>query len=460
MFSRVLHSLLFAAGLFGTAAWIQHVEPTPFLSWARQKIDHVERLGEGYDTVFLGSSRMNYGLDPARFDARMKELGQPTKSFNLALSGHRQHDVGAVVTWLLAHKPSTLRRVVIELHSFAQLVRAGDWMSDQELEMHTAGEFFGRCRSIVDGPSPWTDKVMQFRFVFAHTLTNVLRVGQAPRILDDWIARSRGEPLPGTFPAQKEGWAAIEDMKLAHMLADHERFVAGKVDVASIVAQRLQDIAPPYLHGGFNFASIRAQAAALRAAGIEPVYVVMPSFSQDNLGRDGASEFAREARVLELDRSELHRPLYETALYYDASHFGTEGSAVFSPYLADLLVECEGQPAGFLPKPRTLPTTPMRLQATRTDGGLALVAESLPFVGQLVVVASTEPADAELNGLRVRVKFPPRWTCELARSQPLQAKGTLQASDLPSDRPVYLQLGVILEGATVALGEQVRVEPR
>jgi hypothetical protein len=460
MFSRVLHSLLFAAGLFGTAAWIQHVEPTPFLSWARHKIEHVERLGEGYDTLFLGSSRMNYGLDPARFDARMKELGRPTKSFNLALSGHRQHDVGAVVTWLLAHKPASLRRVVIELHSFAQLVRAGDWMSDQELEMHTAGEFVGRCHSILLGPSPWTDKVLQFRFVFAHTLTNVLRVGQAPRILDDWIARSRGEGLPLTYPPPHAGWAAVEDLKLPHVLADHERFVSGKVDVAGVVAQRVQDVAPPYLRGGFNFASIRAQAAALRAAGIEPVYVVMPSFSQDNLGRDGAREFAREARVLELDRPDAHRPLYETALYYDSSQFGTAGAAVFSPYLAELLVECEGQPAGFAPKPRTLPTTPMRLQATRTDGGIALVAENLPFVGQLVVVASTEPADAELNGLRVRVKFPPRWTCELARSQLLQAKGMLQASDLPGDQPVFLQLGVIVEGATVALGEQVRVDPR
>lgn len=460
MFSRLLHSLMFTAGLFGTAALVQHVEPTQFLSWARQKVDHVERLGEGYDTVFLGSSRMNYGLDPAQFDARMKALGQPTKSFNLALSGHRQHDVGAVVTWLLAHKPSTLRRVVIELHSFAQLVRAGDWMSDQELEMHTAGEFLGRCRSIVDGPSPWTDKLLQFRFVFAHTLTNVLRVGQAPRILDDWIARSRGEPLPATFPVQNEGWAPIETVKLPHMLADHERFTSGRVGVSSVVSQRLEDVAPPAMRGGFNFASIRAQAAALRAAGIEPVYVVMPSFVLDNLGRDGVSEFAREARVLELDRPGAHRPLYDSSLYYDASHFGTAGAAVFSPYLAELLVECEGQPIGFVPKPRLLPTSPMQLQATRTDGGIELMAANLPFVGQLVVVASTEAADAEVNGLRVRVQFPPRWSCELTRSPDLQAKGLLQASDLPRDQPVFLQLGVIVAGATVALGDQVRVEPR
>lgn len=460
MVSRLLHSLLFACGLFGTAAWLQHAESTQFLSWARQKVDHFERNGEGYDTVIVGSSRMNYGLDPAQFDAHMRELGRPTKSFNLALSGHRQHDVGAVVTWLLAHKPSTLRRVVIELHSFAQLVRAGDWMSDQELEMHTAGEFLPRCRSILLGPSPWSDKLLQFRFVFAHSLTNVLRVGQAPRILDDWLARSRGEPLPGTFPVQHEGWAAIEDVKLPHMIADNERFLGGKVDVAAVVGQRVQEIAPPGLCGGFNFASIRAQAAALRAAGLEPVYVVMPSFVQDNLGRDGVVEFAREARVLELDRPELHRPLFERELFYDASHFNTAGAAVFSRYLAELLVECEGQPPGFTPRPRLLPATPMRLSAVRGELGIECRAENVPFVGQLVVVGATEAVDTEMNGLRVRVRFPPRWSCELVRSSVSAAGGVLPARDLPSDQAIYLQLGAVVAGATMALGELVRVEPR
>lgn len=460
MFTGPLHVLLFLLGLCGTAAWLQWFEPTPFLSWARHKTEHVARSGEGYDTLFLGSSRLNYGLDPRLFDARMAELGVPSKSFNLALSGHRQHDVGAVVTWLLANKPAGLRRVVIELHSFAQLVRAGDWMSDQELEMHMAGEFVPRCRSILLGNSPWSDKLLQFRFVFAHSLTNVLRIGQATRILGDWLARSRGMPLPATYPPRDRGWASIEVLDLPHVLADHERFVTGKVDCAAYLAQMVADVCPSFLKGGFNLRSIRAQAEALRAHGIEPIYVVMPSFSMSHYGRDGVGEFAREARVLELDRPERHRPLYDPALYYDASHFHTAGAAVFSSYLADLLVECEGKPVGYVPPARPMPRSPMVLQASRSGSAVVLRAENLPFVGELVVGADVQPVDLEHNGMRLRIGLPPRWSCTLSRKHPLLAEGRLEAPDLPVDAPLHLQLGVLVDGQLSAVGELVTVAPR
>lgn len=460
MLTGPIHVLLFLLGLCGTAAWLQWFEPTPFLSWARHKTEHVARSGEGYDTLFLGSSRFNYGIDPRLFDARMAELGLPSKSFNLALSGHRQHDVGAVVTCLLANKPAGLRRVVIELHSFAQLVRAGDWMSDQELEMHMAGEFVPRCRSILLGNSPWSDKLLQFRFVVAHSLTNGLRIGQATRILGDWLARSRGESLPATYPPRDRGWASIEVLDLPHVLADHERFVTGKVDCAAYLAQMVADVCPPFLKGGFNLRSIRAQAEALRAHGIEPIYVVMPSFSMSHYGRDGVGEFAREARVLELDRPERHRPLYDPSLYYDASHFSTAGAAVFSSYLAELFVECEGKPVGYVPAARLLPRSPMVLQASRSGSAVVLRAENVPFVGELVVGAAVQPVDLERNGMRLRIGLPPRWTCTLSRQNPLLAEGRLEAPDLPVDAPLHLQLGVFFEGQLLAVGELVTVAPR
>lgn len=460
MILRLIHVLLFLLGLGGTAAWLQWFEPTPFLSWARNKTEHVTRAGEDYDTLFLGSSRFNFGLDPRIFDARMAELGVASKSFNLALGGHRQHDIGAVVTWLLANKPAGLRRVVIELHSFAQVVRAGDWMSNQELEMHMASEFVPRCRSILLGTWPWTDKFLQFRFVFAHSLTNVLRIGQATRILGDWLARVRGEPLPATYPPQDRGWAPIEGLNLPSDRGARGQFLSGQADCGAYLAQMVQDVCPPWLKGGFNLRSIRSQAEALRAAGVEPVYVVMPTFNMSHYGRDGVTEFARDARVLELDRPELHRPLYDPSLYFDASHLSTAGTAVFSSYLADLFVECEGKPAGFVPAPRLLPRSPMVLQAVRSGSAIELRAENVPFVGALVVGAGVEEVDHEVNGMRLRVGLPPRWNCTLTRKDPLLAEGRLEAPDMPVDAPLHLQLGVLVEGEVVAVGELVTVAPR
>ncbi|MCU0862279.1 MAG: hypothetical protein MUC36_00680 [Planctomycetes bacterium] len=460
MLSRLLHVPLFLTGLFGTAAWLHWFEPTPFLSWARQKTEHVVRGRADYDTLFLGSSRLNFGLDPIAFDTKLNALGSPSKSFNLALSGHRQHDVSAVVSWLLANKPAGLRRVVIELHSFAQSVRAGDWMSDQELEMHMAGEFLPRCRSILLSTAAWSDKLLQFRFVLAHSSTNVLRIGQATRILDDWLALARGEPLPKTYPPQRRGWSAIEELDLPHVHADHDNFVSGRVDCAGYIGRMVENICPDFLEGGFNLASARAQAAALRAAGIEPTYVVMPSFSMSHFGRDGVNEFAREARVLQLDRPELHRPLYDLSLYFDASHFNTAGAALFSSYLAELIAECEDKPVDYSPKPRILPSSPMALAATLVGDGIELRAENLPFVGDLVVAASTESADQDIDGLRMRVGMPPRWICKLSRKSPLRAEGRIEAPGLSAGATIYLQLSVLVEQVHVAVSDLVTVGPR
>lgn len=458
MASRCLHLIAFLAGLIAMAIWVQRGEPMPFQSWARPKYEHVELRGDGYDTLFLGSSRFYYALDPAVFDARTRALGRPTRSFNLAVSGHRQHDVGAVVDWLLAHKPKTLRRVVIELHSFDLHERAYDWMSDQLLEMHTVRQFLPRCRSVLLSQHSWLEKLRQLWFVCAHTLPNELRCGQGPRILDDRLARERGQPLADR--AWREGWMPIEEEDLPHLRAGREAFLADPAATRNVVALRVQDVAPPFLRGGFNIAAACAQAEALRRAGIEPIYVVMPTFVLDNLGRDGVTEFARGVRVFELDRPQLHRPLYEPELFYDASHFGTAGARVFSAYLAELVLECADRPVDVPPAPRAWPEQPMQLEASWVDGAIACRAENLPFTGSLVVVASTEPTDAIVNGLRVRVPLPPRWSCELARVSLDGAEGRLLVPGAPASAPVFLQLGVLENGAVVALGELVRVEPR
>lgn len=430
----------------------------PFQSWARPKYEHVELRGDGYDTLFLGSSRFYYALDPAVFDARMRLLGQPTRSFNLAVSGHRQHDVGAVVDWLLVHKPASLRRVVIELHSFDLRERAYDWMSDQLLEMHTLGQFLPRCRSVLLSQHSWFEKLRQLWFVCAHTLPNELRCGQGPRILDDRLNRDRGQPLADRV--WREGWMPIEDENLPHLQAGHEEFLADPKALMNLVAIRVQDVAPPFLRGGFNLAAAVAQAEALRRAGIEPIYVVMPTFAFDNLGRDGVIEFARGVRVFELDRPQLHRQLYEPDLFYDASHYGTAGAGVFSAYLAELLHECADRPVDEPPAPRAWPTLPMQLSATWVDGAIECRAENLPFTGTLVVVGSTESTDAIVNGLRVRVPLPPRWSVELSRCSLDGAEGRLVVTGVLASSAVFLQLGVLDDGRLVALSELVRLEPR
>lgn len=55
------------------------------ISVLAQKLDHLRRHAADYDTLFLGSSRVHYGVDPALFDAEMARQGCRARSFNMGV---------------------------------------------------------------------------------------------------------------------------------------------------------------------------------------------------------------------------------------------------------------------------------------------------------------------------------------------------------------------------------------
>jgi hypothetical protein len=457
---RLLHVALFLVGLFGTSVWLCSVDEVPFFSWVRSKLTHVEEHGGDYDTLFLGSSRMQYGVAPKLFDRRMAELGKPWKSFNFALPGLRQHDVDVMVRWLVAHKPSSLRRVVVELHTFHQSVRAGDWLSNQEIDMHQLGQFVPRCRSILTCKSPWNDKLAQFQFVFVHTLVNTLRIGQGQRILDDKLRRAKGQRIADAYDIADAGADFVERLNLPHVLRDHQTFVDQPEIFTKTIQQKIVDVAPQWIRGGFNLPSIRAQAELLRAAGIESFYVVMPTLYMDFPGREGVTEFARDHHVLELDLPHLHRPLYEREQFYDASHLTRAGIAVFSPHLADQLAALDALPPGQRLAPQVLSARPLGLRVERVEGAAMLqcVAENLPFVGKVVVGASLQSGDITLaNGVRLGVAQPPTWSAELVRDGVASATGTLPLGAALPMAPVFVQMTILQDGVTIATSEVLQV---
>jgi hypothetical protein len=462
MANKLVHLVLFLLGLLGTAAGILSVDPLPFWSWARSKLGYLEREIDRYDTIFLGSSRVHYGVNPATFDQRMAELGVPATSYNLALSGQRPHDFDEMVRWLLARRPARLKRVIIELCSWELDYREGDWMGVQEIEMRTAHSFLPRCGSILHGRLGWFTKLSLSWHHVAHTLVNVLRIGQGTRILDDRFARWRGEPFPMVYPPPNAGFSCVEDVAMPHQKVVHDQFVANPVAAMSDLEARIQIVAPDWLAGGFCPEILRAEAAALRTIGVEPIYVVMPSICSDFFGRKGVEAIRGEVRLLELDRPQAHRPLYEFPLWYDKSHVGRQGAERLSKYLADCVVQVEQQPPGQPSPPRWVADAPPTLRAVWLPGATALQlqAHGLPFGGKVLVMVSLQPGETLLGeGIEAKVALPPAASCELQSSGLGTAAATLDAAALPKGVPLFAQLGVWIDGKVVAASDGVRIDP-
>lgn len=458
---RAAHVLLFLSALLGTSTGIRWLDTMPFWGPTRTKLAYLVSTDEPIDTLFLGTSRVAFGIDPELFDARMAELGVPCRSFNLGMSGHRSHDTSVVIDWLAEHRPKALRRVVLELHSWNQRIRGGQWWADQELELHRLDLLVPRLRSIPGTIDPIGAKLEQAGFVVAHTLVNTLRIGQGPRILRNWLAGLRGQTSPPP-KVDRRGLRLIESMSGEQQLREHAKFVANP-DAEKQILNKIGKIDPKWLAGGFDHQEFHWQMRRLRDAGIEPIVLIAPTWTCDFLGRDGVALESPNCRILELDRPEQNRPIYDRDLFHDPSHVNTAGVAKFSRYLADCVVEIEALPIGASIRPRLLHDRPLQLQVEWIDGRRALrcVAKDAPFAGSLIVGASRRTDTVNLPGnLRMGIPYPPPASTELKRPSLFQAVGELDLAALPGDGPVHVQLGVVVDGGVVAVSDVVTVPPR
>jgi len=90
----LLHWLIFFGALVSYAVLIERWLPYPDVPNAGEKIRYLGLHGNQYDTIFTGSSRVNFQVLPSIFDEALAASGRPTKSFNAGLLGLRPPEQG------------------------------------------------------------------------------------------------------------------------------------------------------------------------------------------------------------------------------------------------------------------------------------------------------------------------------------------------------------------------------
>jgi hypothetical protein len=452
MVKPLLHTCLFGLGMAGVAAGLGRLDTIPFWSWSIDKIQHLRSRPADYDTVFLGSSRIHYGLQPEVFDAAMREQGTSTRSFNAALSGLRTHDTLRLGEWLLAEPPPSLRRLIVELHDFDQSIRGEQWLSDQELEMHPPSLLACRLQSLWVSRQPAGQRLGQLGYLLLHTLGNALHVGQGPRIVADRLAIAQGRTPQRGRPVANGGWSAVDAVQLPHMVAQHEAFVRSPEVFEERLRNRIAEPIPDWSRGGFRADAIAAFAALAASRGIETVFVVMPTMTTDFRGRDQVQELHGKARVLAFDNPLQHRSIYDPAHFHDPSHLSTAGAAWFSRRLAANLADAPAAPDLLSAEPIevTVDRDPMRPDTVTCR------AANLPFLGDALVMVARSQGSTPLGGsLALGLAMPIAAQTRLQRSGTRTATGNLQGDDLAGDGPWFAQLGVLHAGVVIALSPVV-----
>lgn len=290
---------------------------------------------DGYDAVFIGSSRVQRGVQPEVLDARLSTPGRPFRSFNLGVAGMKSFEADRVVSEVLAAGSSRLRLLLIE---------APEWQVDaQPLHMFTARftdwhdphRTWLVLRSIWRSEGSWLRKLelswMHVRLFF----TRLSNYGSHPRFGTDssWSRRvKRMADVQGYLPLEiRRGNAA---RRRAAFVADPSPYEA----VVRQLRQRARrgDLSDASRTLGYDRESLRQQVERIERAGLTPVYLV-PPLTEPTADFAALAEEGLIPHLIDL-RDPLEYPeLFRVENRFDKEHMSIDGAREMSRAIAEQL---------------------------------------------------------------------------------------------------------------------------
>lgn len=465
MIRRLAHVALFLLGMLGASRALVCFDTIPFWSWSRNRHEHFAFRASEFNTLLIGTSRVNFGVVPADFDAAMSDLGHPTRTLNYAISGLRGADIETLVDWALRKKPASIRHFIVELCSYEQKRRGSNWMTDQDVEMHTLDSLSTRVAEVIASGRGLLADCESVAFIAAHTACNMLRIGQSPRIAKQALSQRAGHGHIAAIPDNgyiASDAAAAEDVRQsAHKLANEPGNHAG------LLSYKFSAATQRSLAGGFPTARFLAMDRRIRDAGVVPVYVVMPTLYGDFHGNDVIRSLPAHLDVLDLDAKRLHDNHYQRDDWYDPGHLSRHGAKRFSAWLATLVAQTRtwkdaaGSLASVAPD-SSRSTQPASLHAEwRGDAGNWLAEVKLVGMGDgdmALLGISDRAGEATFDGKKILLGFPLLSMAPMTAGDGGTWRTTLDARQLPS-LDLYLQAAVFRDGMMIATTDQAALPP-
>jgi hypothetical protein len=112
-----------------------------------EKLEHLARAGDQYDTLYIGSSRVFRGLDPAVIERAAEEHGLKMHGFNCGEDGMFAPEDSYVFEQALKGRREPLKWVLIETSSFLPTAAELANPSDRLIAWHDWPRTMAACRS-------------------------------------------------------------------------------------------------------------------------------------------------------------------------------------------------------------------------------------------------------------------------------------------------------------------------
>ena len=319
--------MLFVVGLLATACFVRSLDELPITGFARHKVQFGLSAANEYDTIFLGSSRTEFGLYPAAFDAEAARLNVPTRSVNLALSGFRSFEYYVIADMLCRKLPPAKRTIFIELHNHTQSGIDQNYLTPRRVATHPPSIFWARIAQAFASNATQPTLLENLYAITAQTTAHLLCIGEGSRILDDLIVPvNMTSYRPKRMDANK-GWRDVWQIApdFPHMLKANATW-SDPDKCTNAIKAKSRNVCPESFHGGLPIQFLRDLTTKLKASGFDVYFIIMPELTPGFPGRDGVAEIVKEVPVIDLDQPLNHPELFDSDLFFDNTHLTADGA--------------------------------------------------------------------------------------------------------------------------------------
>lgn len=316
---------MFLFGLIGASLALWSVLPMPDVPEVRAKLAWLAAHGNEYDTIFIGSSRVRRQISPAIFDARMREQGVPTRSYNLGIDAMTFPELGYVLELFLERKPRRLRFVVADLNALRRkLGPANEAESLRAVYWHDLRRTAEVCEAIwldASKGEPWSEALPLIQGHLALMLRHYSNLGRGTEFLP-WATRPDGRQIKrekksrGFYPVDavipQLDRAAYEDqMALKRTSGDRP------MTLDPVLERSLQQF-----------------TARVESVGARAFFFVGATMSTRRLPQPQAINGLRPVTFIFDDPSRFPE-LFNAEHRYDLQHLNRRGAEIFTAMLAD-----------------------------------------------------------------------------------------------------------------------------
>jgi len=347
---QAFNGLMFLGALVMSCVFLNRWLPAPDVPNSGDKIRHLAVHGDEFDTLFIGSSRVNFQILPSLFDQTLAEGGRPTKSFNAGILGMRPPEEGYFLDQVLRQPHRRLRWVVIELVSLEARTpksRTGSarfaawhdgprmlllWTWTKAEWAHLQGDSSARNGAGVSWAEVWEPMSVWLGHLppFCRRMANI---GQGSSLSEAWFftdpAKNRKQKNAAlALGAQQDGWTPYQ--------ADQEMDEQARQNYQKSYEEDLKSPSSPF-HDPASDAATEAMLAAVVRAGATPIFFVPPMTTEKYYCPPAG--MAGKMTIWNFSDPHRYPELFAPESRHDFIHLNTAGSRQFTRILAQKALE-------------------------------------------------------------------------------------------------------------------------